>query len=42
MYALIIVTGLLGWLVNALFTRLERRVLHWHPSQRRAAEGAPA
>jgi ABC-type nitrate/sulfonate/bicarbonate transport system permease component len=36
MYALIIVTGLLGWLVNALFTRLERRVLHWHPSQRGA------
>jgi ABC-type nitrate/sulfonate/bicarbonate transport system permease component len=34
MYALIIVTGLLGWLVNALFMRLERRVLHWHPSQR--------
>jgi ABC-type nitrate/sulfonate/bicarbonate transport system permease component len=37
MYALIIVTGLLGWLVNALFTRLERRALHWHPSQRVAA-----
>jgi ABC-type nitrate/sulfonate/bicarbonate transport system permease component len=36
MYALIIVTGLLGWLVNVLFTRLERRVLHWHPSQRGA------
>jgi ABC-type nitrate/sulfonate/bicarbonate transport system permease component len=34
MYALIIVTGLLGWLLNALFTRLERRALHWHPSQR--------
>jgi ABC-type nitrate/sulfonate/bicarbonate transport system permease component len=34
MYALIAVTGLLGWGVNVLFTRLERRVLHWHPSQR--------
>jgi ABC-type nitrate/sulfonate/bicarbonate transport system permease component len=33
-YALIVATGLLGWLVNALFTRAERRVLHWHPSQR--------
>jgi ABC-type nitrate/sulfonate/bicarbonate transport system permease component len=36
MYALIAVTGLLGWGVNALFSRLERRVLHWHPSQRMA------
>ena len=34
MYALIAVTGLLGWGVNVLFTRAERRVLHWHPSQR--------
>jgi ABC-type nitrate/sulfonate/bicarbonate transport system permease component len=34
MYALIVVTGLLGWGVNVLFTRAERRVLHWHPSQR--------
>jgi ABC-type nitrate/sulfonate/bicarbonate transport system permease component len=34
MYALIAVTGLLGWGVNVVFTRLERRVLHWHPSQR--------
>lgn len=30
MYALIIVTGLLGWALNALFQRLERRALHWH------------
>src|SRR5262249_62377599 len=37
MYALIIVTGLLGWLLNALFVRVERRVLHWHPSQPGAA-----
>jgi ABC-type nitrate/sulfonate/bicarbonate transport system permease component len=34
MYALIAVTGLLGWGMNVLFTRIERRVLHWHPSQR--------
>jgi ABC-type nitrate/sulfonate/bicarbonate transport system permease component len=37
MYALILATGLLGMAVNALFTRVEHRVLHWHPSQRRAA-----
>jgi ABC-type nitrate/sulfonate/bicarbonate transport system permease component len=34
MYALIVATGLLGWILSALFVRLERRVLHWHPSQR--------
>jgi len=34
MYALIIATGVLGWALNALFTRGERRVLHWHPSAR--------
>ena len=34
MYALIIATGLLGWLLNIGATLLERRVLHWHPSQR--------
>jgi ABC-type nitrate/sulfonate/bicarbonate transport system permease component len=33
MYALILATGLLGMAINALFTRAERRVLHWHPSQ---------
>jgi ABC-type nitrate/sulfonate/bicarbonate transport system permease component len=37
MYALIITTGLLGWLLNLLTTRAERRVLHWHPSQRQVA-----
>ncbi|MFF5989597.1 ABC transporter permease [Prauserella flavalba] len=36
LYALIIVTGLLGWALNALFAAGERRVLHWHPSQRDA------
>jgi ABC-type nitrate/sulfonate/bicarbonate transport system permease component len=34
MYALIIVTGMLGWVLNIGATRVERRVLHWHPSQR--------
>jgi ABC-type nitrate/sulfonate/bicarbonate transport system permease component len=38
MYALTIATGLLGWLLNGFFVALERRVLHWHPSQR-LAEG---
>ena len=36
MYALIVTTGLLGWGLNSLFARGERRVLHWHPSQRAA------
>jgi len=34
MYALIIATGMLGWGLNILATRGEKRVLHWHPSQR--------
>jgi ABC-type nitrate/sulfonate/bicarbonate transport system permease component len=34
MYALIIATGMLGWLLNILASSGERRVLHWHPSQR--------
>jgi ABC-type nitrate/sulfonate/bicarbonate transport system permease component len=34
MYALIIVTGILGVLLNMIFVHAERRVLHWHPSQR--------
>ena len=34
MYALILATGVLGVALNVLFTRIERRVLHWHPSQR--------
>jgi ABC-type nitrate/sulfonate/bicarbonate transport system permease component len=42
MYALIIVTGLLGWLLNGIFTHAERRVLHWHPSQRSAGKPATA
>ncbi len=34
MYALVIVTGLLGVGVNLLARYLERRLLHWHPSVR--------
>ncbi|MQA13253.1 MAG: ABC transporter permease subunit [Pseudonocardiaceae bacterium] len=37
MYALIIATGLLGWALNAVFSAAERRLLHWHPAQRREA-----
>jgi len=36
MYALIIATGILGLLLNSIFVRAERRVLHWHPSHRPA------
>lgn len=35
MYALVIVTGLLGVAVNVLARRLERWLLSWHPSRRR-------
>ncbi|BBG01923.1 MULTISPECIES: ABC transporter permease [Pseudonocardia] len=34
MYALIIVTGLIGWGLNALLARIEARLLAWHPSHR--------
>lgn len=34
MYALIVVTGLLGLAVNAVFRLGEARALHWHASQR--------
>lgn len=34
MYALILTTGVLGVLLNLLLLQVERRVLHWHPSQR--------
>jgi ABC-type nitrate/sulfonate/bicarbonate transport system permease component len=40
MYALILATGVLGLLLNALLQRIERRVLHWHPSQRTARAAA--
>ncbi len=34
MYALIIVTGLIGWVLNIALSFAERRLLHWHASQR--------
>jgi ABC-type nitrate/sulfonate/bicarbonate transport system permease component len=34
MYALILATGVLGLVLNQVFVWLERRLLHWHPSQR--------
>jgi ABC-type nitrate/sulfonate/bicarbonate transport system permease component len=34
MYALTITTGVLGLTLNKLFEGIERRALHWHPSQR--------
>jgi ABC-type nitrate/sulfonate/bicarbonate transport system permease component len=34
MYALIIVTGLLGTALNWAFQAMERRLLRWHPAQR--------
>jgi ABC-type nitrate/sulfonate/bicarbonate transport system permease component len=37
MYALILATGLLGYVLNIVMTRVERRVLRWHPSQRAVA-----
>jgi ABC-type nitrate/sulfonate/bicarbonate transport system permease component len=37
MYALVVVTGLLGVGVNLLARALERRVLAWHPATRREA-----
>lgn len=35
LYALVLITGLLGLLVNLGTRAIERRVLHWHPSVRR-------
>jgi ABC-type nitrate/sulfonate/bicarbonate transport system permease component len=37
MYALILATGLLGWILNIATMAAERRVLRWHPSQRELA-----
>jgi ABC-type nitrate/sulfonate/bicarbonate transport system permease component len=39
MYALIVATGLLGWVLNSLFLGIERRLLRWHPSHRPEAGG---
>lgn len=33
-YALVVVTGVLGVLVNTVFRAVERKTLSWHPSQR--------
>nr|WP_275585859.1 ABC transporter permease subunit [Geodermatophilus sabuli] len=33
-YALVVVAGLLGVIVNLVFRFIERRALSWHPSQR--------
>ena len=38
MYAAIVLSGLAGWLINAVFAKLEDRVVFWSPSVRRAAE----
>jgi ABC-type nitrate/sulfonate/bicarbonate transport system permease component len=37
LYALALATGFLGLAVHFVMAALERRVLHWHPSQRGAA-----
>jgi ABC-type nitrate/sulfonate/bicarbonate transport system permease component len=37
LYALAIATGFLGLAVHFVMAGLERRVLHWHPSQRGGA-----
>lgn len=34
MYALIAVTGTLGWLLSTTLQAVETRLLHWHPAQR--------
>jgi ABC-type nitrate/sulfonate/bicarbonate transport system permease component len=40
MYALILSTGILGLLLNTILVRVERRLLHWHPSHRPGTESA--
>jgi ABC-type nitrate/sulfonate/bicarbonate transport system permease component len=40
MYALILSTGILGLLLNTIIVRVERRLLHWHPSHRPGTESA--
>jgi ABC-type nitrate/sulfonate/bicarbonate transport system permease component len=34
MYAFILATGLLGWALNSIFMRIEKKTLHWHPAHR--------
>ncbi|MDB5070590.1 MAG: transporter permease [Candidatus Eremiobacteraeota bacterium] len=38
MYAAIVLSGLIGWLINAAFSQLEARVVFWSPASRRSAE----
>ncbi|MGO1768511.1 MAG: ABC transporter permease [Microbacterium sp.] len=38
MYAYVLLAGVLGVVLNAAFTVLERRLLRWHPSHREVAE----
>ena len=38
MYSMVFASGLIGILIAMIFTRIERRTLRWHPSQRK--EGA--
>ena len=35
LYGYIVASGILGLLINVALRRAERRILHWHPSQRR-------
>jgi ABC-type nitrate/sulfonate/bicarbonate transport system permease component len=39
MYALIVTAGILGVIVHVVFAAFERRLLHWHQSQRAGVEG---
>ena len=39
-WALILTAGVLGVLINVVFRGVERKVLHWHPSQRVQAANA--
>jgi ABC-type nitrate/sulfonate/bicarbonate transport system permease component len=34
LYAIAVATGFLGLVIYLVFSRLERRALRWHPSQR--------
>jgi len=37
MYAFVVISGIIGLILNAAFAALERRVLHWHASHRAVA-----
>jgi len=40
MYAGIVLSGILGWGINAVFAELERRFVFWSPASRRITEAA--